>query len=169
MIPDRVPGIGEHVAQRVIIRLARQHVAIGFDAHAVERGRAAFHAQVIGSGIELAVLCGRVPDQLLTVLGGLALGHIQNGLQLVLSQARSHRQAVSRVDQGIQTHGRDTQIGQKIQCAGDGVQVGVKHGGVGHHIQPASQCILQPGNGLPEGAAVSASSHRGFVRRTTPP
>ena len=80
MIPNRVPRGGQEVAERLIIGLAGKHIAVGFDAHAVERGGAAFDSEVAGGGVELVVLSRRVPDEFLSACGGLLCCHIEDGL-----------------------------------------------------------------------------------------
>jgi hypothetical protein len=41
-VPDGLPGIGEHIAGRDVIRLAGKHVAIGLNADGIFGGVAAF-------------------------------------------------------------------------------------------------------------------------------
>ena len=47
----------------MVIGLAGQHAPIRFNAHIVERGGAAFDAQIAFNRVEMAVHGGRVPDQ----------------------------------------------------------------------------------------------------------
>ena len=65
MIPDGLPRILENAAERLIVGLAGQNVAVRLDAHAVERRRAALDTQIVLRRIKLAVLRGCVPDQAL--------------------------------------------------------------------------------------------------------
>ena len=137
MVPDQIPRVGEDVPERVVIRLAGEHVPVRFDAHAVQRGCAAFHAEVICGRVEFAVLRGRIPDEPLAALVSFSRGDIQYWLQFAFLEPGPHRQPAAGMDQGIQADGRDANIRQKIQCVRDGVDVRSEHGGVGHHVQIA--------------------------------
>ncbi len=136
----------------MIIRLAGQHVAVRFDAHAVECGGAAFYAEVVGGGVKLTVLGGCVPDQLLSTGGGFLGGNIEDGLQFTFVQARANGQALTREDEGVESDGGDSVVGEKIQCGGNGVDVGAQHGGVGHHVEFCGEDVVEAGDGLFEGA-----------------
>ncbi len=136
----------------MIIRLAGNHVAVGFGAHAVERGGAAFDSEVAGGGVELAVLGRRVPDEFLSARGGLLRCHVEDGLQLVFVQSRADGQTLSRIDEGIQPDGRDARVREKIQRGGDGFDIRPQHGGVGHHVEFGGEDVLQACDGLLERA-----------------
>src|SRR5581483_6732097 len=99
----------------MIIRLARQDVSIGFDTHAVQRGGASLDAEVVRGGIELAILCGRLPNEFLPALGCFARGDVEDGLKFTFIESGSNRQAVPRIDQRVEPDGGHAEVGEEIQ------------------------------------------------------
>ncbi len=148
MIPDRVPRILQDVAQLPVIRLARDHAAVGLHAHVVERGGAAFDAQFIFHRVEFTVLRRRVPDQALIVGLGLCSGQFEQRRELLLPQSGADVEAAPGVDQGIQPYGGDAQLGQKIKRIAQRLVIALQHGRVGHHVEIGGDDRLDPGDGL---------------------
>ena len=68
-VPNVVPIVPEQIAQRLVIRLARDYAAVGFNAHVVHRRGAAFHPQFLLHRIEMAIFRRCVPDELLACSG----------------------------------------------------------------------------------------------------
>ncbi len=148
MIPDAVPGVGANVPQRLVIGLAGENRAVRFNAHIVERGGAAFDAQVERNGVEIAVLGGGVPDQPLVVFVCDRFGSIKQRFQFGFRQPRAHGGAVPGVDQGVQADGFQPQLTQKLERAGDGILVQRQHGGVGHHVKFGGEHTFETGERL---------------------
>ncbi len=93
VLPEGFPGLLEQGSQRLVIGLAGDDVPIRLNAHIIERRTATLHAQIEQYRVEVAILCGRVPDQALLVLSGHPAGDLQKGRQAGLGEAIAHRQA----------------------------------------------------------------------------
>ena len=152
MVPDLVPGVGQQAADRLVIRLAGDHLSIRFDAHIVERGRAAFDAQFEQNRVEMAVFGGGVPDQALAGAVRMGAGQFEQGRQFFLAQPGAHRFAAAGIDQGVQAKGGHAQLAQEIERGRQIGMVVLQQGGVGHHKQAGRQDIAQPGDGILPGA-----------------
>ncbi len=150
VFPDRLPFVCEHIAKHaVIICLAGDHVPVGFGTHIVEGSRAAFDTQVQPFGVEVAVLGGCVPDQLLFVGLCFLLRQQKEGRQNGFIQAAADVLALAGVDEGVQADGGHTQLGQKIKGLGEGIDIVIEHGGIGHHVQFGyGDDVAHPGHGL---------------------
>ena len=95
MVPNGIPRVGQDVSKRMVVGLAWQNIPIGLDAHAIQRGRASFDAQIGLGWVELAILGRCVPDEPLPAFGCLLEGHIENGLQLALCEAGANAEALT--------------------------------------------------------------------------
>ena len=62
------------------------------------------------------------------------LGQQEEGRQDGFVQTAADVLAFAGIDEGIQTNGGHAQLGQKVEGLGEGVDVIIQHGGVGHHI-----------------------------------
>ena len=72
VVPDFAPRIAQNIPNCLVIRLAWDHIAVGFHAHVVICGCATFDPQIEHEWIKMAILSGGVPDQPLMVF----LGHL---------------------------------------------------------------------------------------------
>ena len=84
MVPDVLPRVGEEIAQRLVVGLAGQNIAIRFNAHVIKRRSAALDSQTAFNGIEMAVKRGCVPDQALTGMSDMVFRDLQQASQVRL-------------------------------------------------------------------------------------
>ncbi len=118
VVPNAAPARGQDIPERLIIRLARDHVTIRLNAHIIEGSRASLNAELKLHRIEITILRGRVPYQALIVPGCNLPGELQKWRKLLLRQSCPNIQSPPGIDQCIQAYRWNTQSRQKFEGIG---------------------------------------------------
>ena len=133
-VPNGFPGVVEDIPGGNVVGLAGQDIAVGFDAHGVFPGVAAFRPNFEFDGGHTAVFGGGVPEEAHPQLFGGVADADEQGRHFVFGDGHRVGKAAAGVDHAIHRKGAYAEVVEEVDDVFGVAHVGAHERGVGDDV-----------------------------------